>query len=145
MTPVQRARGVQILSRLLSFIALTGRAGLFLTKEGQMTNELTIYDGGFPVSREVRRTGRAISRYQAGGQVRVAAVDTDTDVALAKVDASTATTGHAMTAVVRVAQLQKSLELLAPDAAGRLAFLADDHMLSMSEVVADLRRELRRK
>jgi hypothetical protein len=92
-----------------------------------------------------RRAARSISRYQVGGGVRVAAVDTDTDVALAKVDASTATTGHAMTAVVRVAQLQKSLELLAPEAAGRLAFLADDHMLSMSEVVADLRRELRRK
>lgn len=101
--------------------------------------------GSSPLPQDNRRAARSISRYQAGGQVRVAAVDTDTDVALAKVEAATATTGQAMAAVVRVAQLHKSLELLAPEAAGRLAFLADDHMLSMSEVVADLRRELRRK
>jgi len=54
-------------------------------------------------------------------------------------------TGAAMQAVVRVAQAQKHLEQLAPEASGRLAFLADDHMLAMAEVLADLRRELRRR
>ena len=110
-----------------------------------MTNELTTYDGGFPVSRDVRRAGRAISRYRSGGQVRQARVDVDTDVALAKADALTAATGSAMGSVVRVAQAQRHLELLAPEAAGRLAYLADDHMLGMGEILADLRRDVRRR
>jgi len=96
-------------------------------------------------SRDARRSARSISSTHAGGLMRLAAIDTDTDVALAKVDATSAATGQAMAAVIRVAQLHKSLELVAPEAAGRLAFLAEDHMLGMSEVLADLRRDLRRK
>ncbi len=98
-----------------------------------------------PVSGDARRAARHISRYQAAGQVRLADVDTETDVALGKIDATTATTAQAMGAVIRVAQLHKSLELLAPEAAGRLAYLAADHMIGMGETVADLRRQLRRK
>lgn len=97
------------------------------------------------LARDARRAGRAISRHQAGGLVRISQVDTDTDVGLAKMDALTAATGQAMGAVVRVAQAQRHLEQLAPEAAGRLSFLADDHMLSMSDVMADLRRDLRRR
>lgn len=101
-------------------------------------------DGGGLI-RDARRSGRTISRYQAAGQVRVAKVDTETDIALAKVDAITTATGTAMGSVVRVAQAQRQLEQLAPEAAGRLAFLADDHMLSMGDIMQDLRRELRRR
>ncbi len=109
-------------------------------------SNLQPYGGSrLPSTSDGRRAARTISRYQTQGEVRVADIDVDTDVALAKVEASTATSGQAMAAVVRVAQLQKSLELLAPEAAGRLAFLADDHMLSMSEIVADQRRAMRRK
>lgn len=108
-----------------------------------MSDELASYISG-AVARESRRAGRAISHYQSGGQVRVAKVDIDTDVALAKLDALTAATGSAMVSVVRVAQAQRHLELLAPEAAGRLAFLADDHMLGMADVMADLRRDIRR-
>jgi hypothetical protein len=109
-----------------------------------MSNIQPYVDGGGLPS-DLRRSGRAISRYVAGGQVRVARVDTETDVALAKVDAITTATGSAMGSVVRVAQAQRHFEQLAPEAAGRLAFLADDHMLSMGDVMADLRRELRRR
>jgi len=97
------------------------------------------------VSRDVRRASRAISRYQSGGQVRLATVDTETDVAMAKVDALTSATGSAMGSVVRVAQAQRHLEQLAPEASGRLAFLADDHMIGMGDVMSDLRRNLRRR
>jgi hypothetical protein len=111
---------------------------------------------GSGLVRDARRSGRAISRYQAFGQVRIAKVDIETDVALAKVDietdvalakedAVTTATGAAMGSVVRVAQLQRQLEQIAPEAAGRLAFLADDHMLSMGDIMQDLRRELRRR
>ena len=109
-----------------------------------MSNIQPYVDGGGVLS-DVRRSGRAISRYVTGGQVRVAKVDTDTDVVLAKVDAITTATGAAMGSVVRVAQGQRHLEQLAPEAAGRLAFLADDLMPSMGDVMADLRRELRRR
>lgn len=95
--------------------------------------------------RDVRRASRAISRYQTGGQLRIAQVDTETDVALVKVDALTTATGNAMGAVVRVAQAQQQLGLLAPAAAGRLAYLADSHMLAMGDLMQDLRRDLRRK
>lgn len=109
-----------------------------------MSAELSRY-GGDLLPSDARRAGRAISRYQTGGQVRLAKVDTETDVAIGKAEAVTAATGTAMANVVRVAQAQRHLEQLAPEAAGRLAFLADDHMLGMAEIVADLRRDLRRK
>jgi hypothetical protein len=110
-------------------------------------NELEFYDAGQGalVSRDARRGSRTISRYQIGGQVRVAKIDTDTDVAMAKADALTTATGSAMACVVRVAQAQRQFEQLAPEAAGRLAFLADDHMLGLSEIVSALRCDLRRK
>jgi hypothetical protein len=103
------------------------------------------YSGNTAVPREIRRTGRAIRRYQSGGLIRTAAVDADADVAQAKVDNLTMVTGAAMSAVVRVAQAQRQLEMLAPEAAGRLAMLADDHVLGISETLADLRRDTRRR
>ena len=110
-----------------------------------MSGDLIQYQSGSAVPREVRRTGRAVRRYQANGLVRTAAVDADADVAQAKVDNLTMVTGAAMSAVVRVAQAQRQLELLAPEAAGRLAMLADDHVLGMGELLADLRRDMRRR
>lgn len=94
---------------------------------------------------ETRLAGRAISRQRAGALVRVAAADADADVAQAKIDNLTMATGTAMSSVVRIAQAQRNLEQLAPECSGRLAYLADDHMLGMGEVLADLRRDLRRR
>jgi hypothetical protein len=109
-------------------------------------SEIDLYRGQVPLLRDARRAGRAMSRYQSAGQVRVAQVDVDTDVAIAKVDAITTATGSAMGSVVRVAQVQRHLEqVVAPEAAGRLAFLADDHVLSMADIMTDLRRDLRRR
>ena len=109
-----------------------------------MSNELLPYVGG-DLSRSARRAGRAISRHQLTAQVRIAGVDSDTDTALAKIENVSMATGAAMTSVVRVAQAQRHLEQLAPEATGRLAFLADDHLLGMGELLADLRREMRRR
>ena len=107
-----------------------------------MSQDLLPYMGG-TLTRESRRTARAVSRHQMTSQVRVAGVDTETDIALAKVDALTHTTGQAMSAVVRVAVAQRQAELMAPEAAARLNILADDHCLSMTDIMADLRRKLR--
>ena len=96
------------------------------------------------LSRESRRASREISRGRVGTQIRMSAVDNATDVALSKVENLTMATGSAMQQVTRVAQAQRQLEQIAPEAAGRLAFLADDHMLGCSELLADLRRDLRR-
>lgn len=108
-------------------------------------SNLDLYGSSGAPLRNARRASRAINRYQAVGQVRAGGVDTDTDVALVKMDALTQATGNAMGAVVRVAQAQTHLEQLAPQASGRLNFLADDHMLAMSDVMADLRRDIGRK
>lgn len=106
-------------------------------------SDLTPYTGG-ALSRDARRASREISRGRLGTQIRTAAVDNITDVALAKVENATMATGNAMQQVTRVAQAQRQLEQMAPEAAGRLAFLADDHMLGCAELLADLRRDLRR-
>jgi hypothetical protein len=103
------------------------------------------YTGGELLGRDSRRAARTISRYQAQTQVRVAGTDQETDVSLAKLESSTAVTGQAMAAVVRVAQLQKQLETLAPEASGRLSMLADGHAISLVEIAADHQRTLRRR
>jgi hypothetical protein len=107
-------------------------------------SDLIAYTGGGAPSRDARRASRAITRARLGTQIQMASVDNATDLAVLKVDSLTMTTGTAMQSVARVAQAQRQLEQLAPEAAGRLAFLADDHMLGCAEVLADLRRDLRR-
>ena len=86
-------------------------------------NDLTPYVGGV-ISRDARRAGREISRGRLGAQVRMAAADDVTDLAMAKVEDLTMATGSAMQSVARVAVAQRQLEQLAPEASGRLAFLA---------------------
>ena len=114
---------------------------------GTPVTDIQPYSFNNGLSRDARRAGRVISRHQSGGQVRTVVVDVNTDVTMAKVEALTAATGSAMTNVVRVAQAQHQLELLAPDAAGRLAYLAylaETHALAMGDLMQDLRRDLRR-
>jgi outer membrane scaffolding protein for murein synthesis (MipA/OmpV family) len=114
-------------------------------EEQQMSYDITPYSGHEVGLRNARRAGRAISRNRAGALVRVSGTDADTDVAQAKIDNLTMATGTAMSSVVRVAQAQRHLEQLAPEASARLAFLADDHMLGMGEVLAELRHDLSRR
>lgn len=101
-------------------------------------------EGRILLDHDTRRTGRAIQRNRLAGQIRSNQVDNTTDVALAKIDNLTMATGNAMQQVSRVTQAQRHLEQLTPEAAGRLAFLAEDHMLGCAELLSDLRRELRR-
>lgn len=108
------------------------------------TDLVPMTGGGSLISREARNTVRAINRLKSRVMVRIAEVDASTDVTLAKVDNLTMATGSAMQQVVRVARVQRELEQLAPEASGRLNFLADDHLLGCAELMADLRRELRR-
>ena len=108
------------------------------------TDMVPMAGGGGLVSREARNTVRAINRLKSRAIVRIAEVDASTDVTLSKVDNLTMATGAAMQQVVRVARVQRELEQLAPEASARLNFLADDHMLGCSELMSDLRRELRR-
>jgi hypothetical protein len=110
-----------------------------------MSNELTQYNGGNELANDGRRAGRAVSRHRAGALVRISSTDAAADVAQAKIDNITMATGTAMSSVVRVAQAQRHLEQLAPEASARLAYLADDHMLGMGEVLAALRRDLWRR
>jgi hypothetical protein len=109
-------------------------------------SDLQPYLGGYPpLSRDSKRAARAISRYQGNTQVRIAGTDHETDVSIAKVDSITAITGQAMTAVTRVAQAQKHLEMMAPEVSGRLGLLADGHAISMVEIMTDHQRVMRRR
>jgi hypothetical protein len=76
-----------------------------------VNNNLSLYSANLPG--DSRRAGRAISRYQTDGQVRIARMETDADVADAKGDIYTVATGMAMGHVVRVAQGQRAMEQLA--------------------------------
>lgn len=107
-------------------------------------NDVTPHIAAGAVSRDSRRVSRQISRGRLNSQVQTSAVDNLTDVALAKVENLTLATGAALQAVTRVAQAQRQLEQLVPEASARLSFLADDHMLGSAELLADLRRDLRR-
>ena len=107
-------------------------------------SELAPYTNGSALSRDGRRYGREISRGRLSTLIRTNQVDNVTDVALAKVDNLTMATANAMQQVSRVTQAQRHLEQLTPEAAGRLAFLAEDHVLGCAELLADLRREMRR-
>jgi IS30 family transposase len=111
---------------------------------GHRMSELTTFNEGSALARDARRFGREISRGRLGTQIRTSQVDNATDVTLAKVENLTMATGNAMQQITRVAQAQRQLEMIAPDAAGRLAFIADDHMLGCAELLSDLRRDLRR-
>lgn len=107
-------------------------------------SELLPY-GESQMSRDARRAGRAISRSRSVAQIRMARLDDEADVSMAKAEAVSTATAHAMHTVTRIALAQRQLELQAPEAAARLAFLADDHMLGLSDLLADLRRQLRRQ
>ena len=96
------------------------------------------------LSRDTRRSARAITRSRATTQVRMSVINDEADVAFEKVEALTTATGAAMSSVTRVAQAQRQLEGLAPEASGRLAFLADAHLLAVGDSLQDLRRQLRR-
>ena len=107
-------------------------------------SDITPYTQGGSLSRDARRYGREISRGRLGTLIRTSQVDNATDVSLAKVDNLTMATANAMQQVSRITQAQRHLEQLTPEAAGRLAFLAEDHVLGCAELLADLRREMRR-
>ncbi|WP_298209105.1 hypothetical protein [Ferrimicrobium sp.] len=95
-------------------------------------------------AKEARQASRQISLRRLETQIMEAQADSVTDVALTKIDSLTTATGNAMAQITRVTQLQRQLEMMAPDAAARLAFIADDHALGCAELLAELRRDLRR-
>ena len=107
-------------------------------------SELATHSGGNALARDARRFGREISRGRLDTQIRTSQIDNATDVTLAKVENLTMATGNAMQQITRVAQAQRQLEMMTPDAAGRLAFIADDHMLGCAELLSELRRDMRR-
>lgn len=106
--------------------------------------DITPYTPGGALSRDARRAGREISRGRLGTQITTSQVDNVTDVAVAKLENLTMATGNALQQVTRIVQAQRQLEQMAPEAAGRLAFLAEDHLLGCAELLADLRRNMRR-
>jgi hypothetical protein len=108
-------------------------------------SELLPYTGAGSLTRDSRHAGRAINHSRAATHVRMSRINDENDVAIEKIEALTSTTGYAMSAVTRVAQLQRQLETLAPDASGRLALLADSHVLAVGDSLQDLRRSLRCK
>jgi hypothetical protein len=98
------------------------------------------------MSREVSRIqSREVSRSQSRGLVRQVEIDTEADVALAKIDAITGGTGYGLGAVAKVGQLEGSLAEMMPGVQGRLNFLANRHVLGVGEILDDLQTKVRRK
>lgn len=103
------------------------------------------WSGPGGLDREARRTARTVARSGRSSQVRMARIADDADVASEKVEHLTFLTGNAMMAVARVNGVQKQLEQQAPELAGRLSLLAENHVLMAVEVIEDARRDLRRR
>lgn len=95
------------------------------------------------LDRDSRRAARAISRSRATTQLRLSRINDETDVTLEKGQAQTEATQFAMGAVTRVAMAQRHYEAMAPEASGRLSFLADEHLLGMGDSLQDHRRSMR--
>ena len=110
-----------------------------------MEQEIALHGiGTGALSRDARRAGIQISRGRLRSQITTSLVDNATDVALAKVEDLTMATGSAMQSVARVAAAQRQLEQMVPEVSGRLAFLAEDHLLGCGELLSDLRRDMHR-
>jgi hypothetical protein len=105
---------------------------------------LAPYNDGGALSRDARRASVQIRRGRLSTQVTIGAVDNATDIAVAKMENLTMATGTAMHQVARVAEAQRQREQMAPEAAGRLAYLADDHALGCAQLLDDLRGDVRR-
>jgi hypothetical protein len=108
-----------------------------------MSTELTPFNFA-PLDRNVKRASREISRTNAVGQVRMNSVDSEAEVAGAKVDAYSMTTGQALVSVAKVAQTEQALVTQVPLASGRLAFIAERHALAVGEILDHLQSRLRR-
>jgi hypothetical protein len=115
-----------------------------MPREDTVSYDIDLFEGR-GLARDARRTGRQISRVRSGGEIRKAAVDVETDVTLDKIDAITATTGQALGSVAKVAQAETALAQNFPGASGRLAFIAERHMLHVSDVLDDFQTKVRRK
>jgi hypothetical protein len=112
--------------------------------ETPMSDMIPFVNGGQMASRPARRAARSINISALSAQVRVAQSNAESDVVDAKMENDTMVTGKAMVCVVKVAKLQSDLELIAPEASGRLSMLADGHVFGLSDLMADGRRMQRR-
>jgi hypothetical protein len=110
-----------------------------------MGYDLSVLGGGALTTRDSVRSSRAIGRAQAAGQIRQAHIDSEADVASAKLDAVTNATGQAMRDVARVGQAELAFAQATPAASGRLANIAEQHAWLVSELVCDLHTQVRRK
>lgn len=108
-----------------------------------MSTELTPFTYG-ALDRNVKRASREIARTNALGQIRMNSVDSEADVASAKVDAYSAATGQTLVSVAKVAQAEQALVAQVPLASGRLAFIAERHALAVGEILDHLQSRLRR-
>lgn len=91
-----------------------------------------------------RRYGRDVTRYSTSTDLRRAAVESTVDLAIAKINGYTSASAAASNSICRVARAQTNLELLCPEAAGRLNFLSEVHAMAMGELLSDLVHQLRR-
>lgn len=107
-------------------------------------SEVQPYGGGMLATRTSRQVGRAVTRIQGGGSVRLARVEAEAEIKAATVEAVTYVGRRAMQSVALLSQLEQQLAQTVPMASGRLAAIGDIAALSMGEVVADTVRCLRR-
>lgn len=108
-----------------------------------MANELALLTSGV-LARDVRGTGRTISRIESNGLVRQTAVDVEADIVVHKIEVQTSALGAGLGAIGRVAQAVTAIEQLAPQASGRLTMLAEQHALTIADEVDRLHQRLRR-
>lgn len=106
--------------------------------------EINLWQSSGAMIKESRRVGRAVSRQQGSGQLRVSAVDVETDVVEVKIENYTEATGRGMGAVSRVGRLERALVLNDPELSGRLAQLGEAHAMEVSDLLGQYASRIRR-
>ena len=84
-----------------------------------------------------RRTGRALSRLDAGTRLAVARVDQVAEVQASKVQAVAEVGARGLQAVALVTQLEQNLATQVPLATSRLQAIADMTALNIAQIVSD--------
>jgi hypothetical protein len=108
-------------------------------------NDVQLYTGNSPVlARDAKRAVRHVSAVRAGGQVRRARLDDETDFAVEAVNAIGDVHTSAMGVYVRFSQIRQQVEMQNPAAAPGLAIIDSGLVFGLLDETASFQRAVRR-
>lgn len=105
-------------------------------------SEMVPFGGGL-AKRELRQTGRELSRLEGRGRVELARINQQADLQAERIAAVGYVGKRAMHEVTMLSQLEVQLSALVPSAIPRLQGLGDLTALAMADVVSETVRRVK--